>query len=555
MCILVIKPFRVSGRESQIKVKKNSTEYGQILRPTGYIYSQIGEDKTQIIYLNGESTTESVGLGETSEKSTELLRTLVTPVTDRPKQTNLEKFVKLAAKFFDKKNTHKSVIDSPTKATPSLKKHHQHTYETYEEQSLEDLQQQPNYFVPTRPYGRPPYGLVIQTPPTKGMLANYKSSKNSPLLFGNPFRFYRPIHRKILILPLPKKPPPVTKPPARKHGTKHDHPKKHEPPEKHEPPKENKPSKKHEPPKHSPSPKKHHKKLEPEQSNEEKSSEHKSESDNDADEENDEEEEEGEGGSDEDIEESDNDNNSEHESHERKVHKKHEEKHDSVEKKEQHGHNSNKKDDKRGHDDHESGFVKETGVKYNEEGRKRKGFETDKGYKKFDSFGNGRRKEFDEKHHLENLNKKKAHDAASYDASDGYRKQHESLRGDNGGKLNEHKLHKKGSKTTGFHNIFHKDEYKKVHTFYDDADHRGKFKKFGNEHQNHGYNKASTEDHRHHESGHSDGNHSENGKFKKGYDDLENHNYSKRHGHDNEHSNEQVHSNNGYRKKTHKALW
>ncbi|XP_055530701.1 dentin sialophosphoprotein-like [Wyeomyia smithii] len=73
---------------------------------------------------------------------------------------------------------------------------------------------------------------------------------------------------------------------------------------------------------------------------------------------------------------------------------------------------------------------------------------------------------------------KSHHDEDSYQQN-----HHDKEHHTRGGKHSEKKHHKKGSKTTGYHNVYHKDEFKKEHIFYDTADHSGSFRKYGSSHK------------------------------------------------------------------------
>lgn len=65
----------------------------------------------------------------------------------------------------------------------------------------------------------------------------------------------------------------------------------------------------------------------------------------------------------------------------------------------------------------------------------------------------------DHQNHYYDQNNKNT--ASGHDDSDQYGKQYNIDDGENGGMFEEKKAHKKGSKTKGYHNVFHKDEYKK----------------------------------------------------------------------------------------------
>lgn len=234
-------------------------------------------------------------------------------------------------------------------------------------------------------------------------------------------------------------------------------------------------------------------------------------------------------------------------------HKKHKVKVDTVKNKKRRGHKVKRKSDKGAKAVKVTGFKKVNGFKYNMDKHKRKGFKTDKNINVFDKFDKGKKKKYDEKHlddHMKeneekeidkydkskkfNVNHGKKHadehkeyesehkskssgeesskENDSYDESktvDRHKLDDDGTHAQEGGTFKEQKLHKRGVKTVGYHNTFHKDEYKKVHTFYDDADHRGGFKKFGSEYETNGSKKIAQNDHHDIQSG-NDNDHASN---------------------------------------------
>lgn len=183
--------------------------------------------------------------------------------------------------------------------------------------------------------------------------------------------------------------------------------------------------------------------------------------------------------------------------------------------------------DEKGGTHHEDSWHKSIGEKSDKE------YESDHQNKKGEK---GEYSESEESHSEseEGGKKKQYHDSEEKHGSHG-----ESKKGSKEGKLKENKSHKKGSKTSGYHNVFHKDEYKKDHTFYDTADHKGDFHKFGSDsaahHKKHGetkkghkQNSAGDEKHR-----------SKKGSSSKGHFDKEDSDYDKKAGHDEHESNEQ----------------
>lgn len=278
------------------------------------------------------------------------------------------------------------------------------------------------------------------------------------------------------------------------------------------------------------------------------------------------------------------------------VHKKHKGKGETVKNKKRQGHSkARKKSDKGGHAVKESGFKMLHGFKYNEAGRRRKGFKTNKKINKIDKFGIGKKNKYDETSLADHLNEKKQKEADEYDKSlkfdkhhgnthgnehKKHEKEHESKQfgdheeketdmhdesksdeshmeddssesGESGGKFKEQKLHKRGIKTTGYHNVFHKDEYKKVHTFYDDADHRGNFKKFGSEYENNESKKITNHDQHSLKSGNDDENTSDSQDYRKENTDHDDSGHHKKYGHDKEYADEKDHFNKSGSNKTH----
>lgn len=129
------------------------------------------------------------------------------------------------------------------------------------------------------------------------------------------------------------------------------------------------------------------------------------------------------------------------------------------------------------HHGHESHFKKEDGSEYGEEDFSKKGEEEHKGYKNDHEFSKGEKGHYEKGDHQSHYEHEGGKKGSEYDEADHYGEHHEGEKKEKGGKFGEKKKHKKGSKTTGYHNVYHKDEYKKDHTFYDDGDHKGTFHK------------------------------------------------------------------------------
>lgn len=224
---------------------------------------------------------------------------------------------------------------------------------------------------------------------------------------------------------------------------------------------------------------------------------------------------------------------------------------ESVEMSHKNGHKSDKKDEKGSYEMSEKGFEKSGGSKYNEEKHKKKGFTDSKEYKHFDSFGKGKKGHYDEEDYSEFDDAEYGKKAHNSQAADQHGQKNAANTGEKSGKFDEKKSHKKGSKTTGYHNVFHKDEYKKVHTFYDDADHRGKFMKYGFDHSQHESGAGTAKSNNQQQSSNDEHDEGVDWKTKHGSDRAEDTGYKKKHGNDRNHSDEESYSKKGRKRHRH----
>lgn len=455
----------------------------------------------------------------TTTTTTTTSTTTAKPITFPPKQST-KKQIKLQNAIFNQ-------LPGPPLLRAPL-----HTtingYQTYEPYAENHLLRPP----PPSPYYREsrPYRFAFRPQASRGFANYYRPHPNSPYIHKKPltgfFRF--PVYRRFYVASKPKEPPP-------------------------QPP----------PFQYNPSPKKHHKsKEETKESSEEEGEEKEHQSHSE------EEEEEGEqfskensgSGYSESAEDSDEEKYDKsssyavHESHEEKDGKKYENKGESETGGHKHGHKSSEKKDEGANDSIESGFMKEEGVKFNHENRKRKGFNSDKGYKSTVHFGNGNKGSYDEEDHSDYLDKQNDKKENKHEDAKDYGQNDHKYRDDKGGKFNEQKLHKKGAKTTGYHNIFHKDEFKKVHTFYDDADAQGKHKKFEDHHEQYDQKKGSSEESGKHDARHKSKDHSKNGNLRKGHGSNEDKAWSTKNSKTKSYSkNEEYSEEDGHKKNNHEG--
>lgn len=178
------------------------------------------------------------------------------------------------------------------------------------------------------------------------------------------------------------------------------------------------------------------------------------------------------------------------------------------------------------------GFEKGAGNDYGEEHHSAKGEKGIKGYNSKGHYAAGKAgsygKEHDAGFYSEAEGKKKGH----YDEADAHGKNHESGESYKGGD-HGHKQHfSKGEDVSGYHKIFHKDEYKKDHDFYDVADKSGHFKKHGYEKEHHGSEKGGYKKGGEHDSAFDKGGFGKSGFHSKGHVDDAHKGHSAEEGYD-----------------------
>ena len=164
----------------------------------------------------------------------------------------------------------------------------------------------------------------------------------------------------------------------------------------------------------------------------------------------------------------------------------------------------------------ESGFYGNEGYGYRNGDVVYGGVNDENGYKHYEDYN----KEVQEKKHgkeIESYDKEDSISDTKHFIQDGkYHGVKEEKNGEEGEKFTMKKNHKKGYKTTGFHNVYHKEEFKKDHVFFDETNDGGHHSKMGNKHETHesdgkDYKKTSNENSgRHHDEYH------KKGSFRKG---------------------------------------
>uniref|UniRef100_A0A182QF73 Uncharacterized protein n=1 Tax=Anopheles farauti TaxID=69004 RepID=A0A182QF73_9DIPT len=189
-------------------------------------------------------------------------------------------------------------------------------------------------------------------------------------------------------------------------------------------------------------------------------------------------------------------------------------------------------------DDHEAYRVveydheRDGGSSYAQDHHAKKGDKAEKGYDRKHAVEHGSKGSYgkeDHGHHYahEGDRKQSHHDEGSH-----YHDHHAEAKRTKGGKHHEKKHHKKGSKTTGYHNVYHKDEYKKEHIFYDTSDHSGQFKKYGSAHEHHSNEAGQRASGGHLDQAHREQSHKKAGNRQHGSYDRQHGSHENRHGHD-----------------------
>lgn len=171
------------------------------------------------------------------------------------------------------------------------------------------------------------------------------------------------------------------------------------------------------------------------------------------------------------------------------------------------------------HGGHGHSFAKGGGSDYGEQHHSAHGEKGGKGYKVQNHHAKGESghygKEHQEGHYDEAKGGKKGH----HDEAAVHGKHYESGENYKGGD-HGHKQHfSKGEDVTGYHKVFHKDEFKKDHDFYDVADNSGHYNKHGSEKGHHGSEKGGHKEGGQHDSAFDKGGYGKAGFHAKGHID------------------------------------
>jgi hypothetical protein len=197
------------------------------------------------------------------------------------------------------------------------------------------------------------------------------------------------------------------------------------------------------------------------------------------------------------------------------------------------------------HKPQKSKYEKGGGESFKEHHFSKHGEKGDKGYKKHHDFDEG------EMGHHGKEGKK-----GYFDNESGHKKEHHSegkkhgevhgqLHGEKGVKYGEAEGHKKGHKTSGYHNVFHKDEFKKEHKFYDDAHKHGYKDKHGGYHTDHGKKHDHESNGGFHDAAFDQGHKGDSGTYKKGHFDQDHKGHKGASGHESHYNHHEDYGKKG----------
>lgn len=172
----------------------------------------------------------------------------------------------------------------------------------------------------------------------------------------------------------------------------------------------------------------------------------------------------------------------------------------------------------------------ENGETHKQQQRRKSGHHNSESYAKTDEFDAGETGSHDHKEDAKHHSAAKEQQGSRESAANNHQSHADDVLGIKGGQYAEKKQHKKGSKTAGYHNVFHKDEYKKDHIFYDDADHSGDFEKYGHVREQHAQDEGDVVKGGHNASGMHAMDQGKKGHLDNGHHEQRDMGYTKKHG-------------------------
>ncbi|XP_052756821.1 hornerin-like [Galleria mellonella] len=195
--------------------------------------------------------------------------------------------------------------------------------------------------------------------------------------------------------------------------------------------------------------------------------------------------------------------------------------------------------------DHGHAFEKGGGSDYEEEHHAAHGEKGSKGYHSKGHHAKGQAGHYGKEHKEGHYGEKEGGESEHHDEADAYGKHHESGGSYKGGDHGHKKYFSKGEDVTGYHKVFHKDEFKKDHDFYDVADNSGHFNKHGYEKAHHGSEEGGHKKGGHHGAGFDKGEFGKAGSHSEGEIDDADSGHSDEAGHDSHYEKEEEYGKKG----------
>lgn len=122
-------------------------------------------------------------------------------------------------------------------------------------------------------------------------------------------------------------------------------------------------------------------------------------------------------------------------------------------------------------------------------------------YSNRNAYANGLKGQYANEYHKGLYGVAGARNRQDHDAAKHYANQNHGSKAHRGGSFSNAKGHDKAEKTTGYHKIINKDELKKDHRFYDKADRRGFYNRYGDFDAQQNAKEGSFKSGNHHDSG------------------------------------------------------
>ncbi|XP_047994593.1 sarcoplasmic reticulum histidine-rich calcium-binding protein-like [Leguminivora glycinivorella] len=196
---------------------------------------------------------------------------------------------------------------------------------------------------------------------------------------------------------------------------------------------------------------------------------------------------------------------------------------------------------------HGHGHIHEKGAgsDYEEEHHAAHGEKGSKGYSSKDHHASGKSGHYGKEHKEGHYGESEGEEAAHHDEADAHGKHHEAGSSHEGGDHGHKKHFSKGEDVTGYHKVFHKDEFKKDHDFYDVADNNGHFNKYGNEKGHHGSEEGGHKEGGAHDAGYDKSEFGKAGFHAKGHHDESDDSHSAEEGKESHYSHSAEHGKNG----------